>query len=1306
MDTLRVDGATILQDSATIIAPGTGPYVLSVSTTPSRPFLYVSSNGNVGIGTANPDTAFNVLSTSLGSYRGITSDQVSNDSSGPQIHMRKARGSVGALSGVLLNDVIGNFGVAGYDGSSYSLQSGLVRFQAAEDWSSTSHGTYISFQNTGIGSLTAIERMRIDWAGNVGISSATPMYRLVVSSGAGETGNMLVVSTGASSVIRMTGAGEIYANRFYGDGAGLTGVSGSDNLGNHTATTTLNMAGQSIVGASSGTFSKALTTYSSMTVAGDGFSVGGATFAVTAGAVGLGTANPLRLFHISTGDIRFARFSGATGKFDLSLETANTLRLNNADTDAVIASFQEGGNVGIGTESPIYKLQVEGTGDQILDVRTDTSGNSQVQLNNYGANVFGFRALRSGDGMSIEDFSTGSQNEIARFMNDGKVGIGTGAPGANLHVSSASASAGQDMLKVSTGAANADVFVVKGNGNVGMGIVNPGVKLAMLDSAGPSIQLRRDGANEWYFTATPVGTNRLGLRAGGNSEANERFTLNMNGNVGISTGAPQARLDVLAAGSLATDFAQIWRNSGGAIVSSMSATGVLYPQQGDNLGNHTATTNIQLNGHWLSNDGGNEGVAVDNSGNVGIGTAVPGANLHVSSTSASTGQYMLEITTGAVNADVFVVKGNGYAGIGTASILSPLTIGLQAVGGENLRLTPAPGATEGGQISFMDAAGLGGWEIDNAGGAGVEALRVFRDKNSENTRVGFSIESTGNFGIGLYGAAARLQVKQDAANTYALLVSSNDGTGMMAIDSKGNVGIGTINPAAKFTIGNGGASAGPAGVNSNYQLMLYNGGTANSSYGFGIDSNTLWYNANAYHDFYSGGNAVMRVGYGGGYYVGIGTTTPTAKLHINTNSANGSIYEQLVIDGQTQNVTTSGSGQMLAFKSGASYYGAVGGYGNGTVGGVGLWGGTGSGAPGLYLTSAGNVGVGTTGPVAQSKLTVAGSLSLPGASSDAGFNLGGNRGFIDTANSPVKMRIGMVRGGGAATGGIDFYADQGVGMSLAAGGYVGIGTTTPSALLDIKGFVGGYTFARFNQSSGGAAYGFRLSSYGSNGRVAETSYIDFPVTNGTTNSESGDIAFGAMSGGAGPSEKMRIQSTGYVGIGTGAPVNQLHVYRDQTTVPDATPLVRFEVGGTATGNKGDVLDVSTTRGDGFTDGYIAQFRNAISTKLYIRGDGNVGISTGAPQATLDVNGSLNINGRFQGKAAVAGTSGPFDFSQGNIQYTSNSCGTFTFYNMKDGTTYMFVVKGLATGTCAFTSYSDSGTTLLSTHLPVDHTYTT
>ncbi|HBB67755.1 MAG TPA: hypothetical protein DCZ93_10760 [Elusimicrobia bacterium] len=58
----------------------------------------------------------------------------------------------------------------------------------------------------------------------VGIGSAAPNYRFVVSTGMGYSGNLLVISTGMSNVISMTGAGEIFANKYYGDGSSLTGI--------------------------------------------------------------------------------------------------------------------------------------------------------------------------------------------------------------------------------------------------------------------------------------------------------------------------------------------------------------------------------------------------------------------------------------------------------------------------------------------------------------------------------------------------------------------------------------------------------------------------------------------------------------------------------------------------------------------------------------------------------------------------------------------------------------------------------------------------------------------------------------------------------------------------------------------------------------------------------------------------------------------------------------------------------------------------------------------------------------------------
>ena len=50
---------------------------------------------------------------------------------------------------------------------------------------------------------------------------------------------------------------------------------------------------------------------------------------------------------------------------------------------------------------------------------------------------------------------------------------------------------------------------------------------------------------------------------------------------------------------------------------------------GDNLGNHIASTNIQLGSNWLSGDGSNEGISVNSSGKVGIGMNTPNGLLEI-----------------------------------------------------------------------------------------------------------------------------------------------------------------------------------------------------------------------------------------------------------------------------------------------------------------------------------------------------------------------------------------------------------------------------------------------------------------------------------------------------------------------------------------------------------------------------------------------------------------------------------------------------------------------------------------------------
>ncbi len=80
---------------------------------------------------------------------------------------------------------------------------------------------------------------------------------------------------------------------------------------------------------------------------------------------------------------------------------------------------------------------------------------------------------------------------------------------------------------------------------------------------------------------------------------------------------------------------------------------ILYKQVAGNLpiNQHMADRNFQLNNNYISNDGGNEGIRIDNSGNVGIGTATPAVPLDIN---------------GAVNANTLSLSNST---IGTPSLV-------------------------------------------------------------------------------------------------------------------------------------------------------------------------------------------------------------------------------------------------------------------------------------------------------------------------------------------------------------------------------------------------------------------------------------------------------------------------------------------------------------------------------------------------------------------------------------------------------------------------------------------------------------
>jgi len=82
-----------------------------------------------------------------------------------------------------------------------SASRAAIGFHAAENWTDTAQGAYITFGTTPTGSATRYEQMRISPSGNVGIGSTNPTDRLRIASNG--TCNIAVAGYGESIDVGM-----------------------------------------------------------------------------------------------------------------------------------------------------------------------------------------------------------------------------------------------------------------------------------------------------------------------------------------------------------------------------------------------------------------------------------------------------------------------------------------------------------------------------------------------------------------------------------------------------------------------------------------------------------------------------------------------------------------------------------------------------------------------------------------------------------------------------------------------------------------------------------------------------------------------------------------------------------------------------------------------------------------------------------------------------------------------------------------------------------------------------------------------
>lgn len=103
---------------------------------------------------------------------------------GSSLRGRRLRGTPWFPSGVQRDDVLLQLVGDGYNTTGIITRKASIVFIAEEDWTTSANGTYIIFRTTPTGNINDLERVRIDWNGNVGINNDNPLYKLDVS-GAG-----------------------------------------------------------------------------------------------------------------------------------------------------------------------------------------------------------------------------------------------------------------------------------------------------------------------------------------------------------------------------------------------------------------------------------------------------------------------------------------------------------------------------------------------------------------------------------------------------------------------------------------------------------------------------------------------------------------------------------------------------------------------------------------------------------------------------------------------------------------------------------------------------------------------------------------------------------------------------------------------------------------------------------------------------------------------------------------------------------------------------------------------------------------
>jgi hypothetical protein len=519
-----------------------------------------------------------------------------------------------------------------------------------------------------------------------------------------------------------------------------------------------------------------------------------------------------------------------------------------------------------------------------------------------------------------------------RITSDGNVGIGTGAPYlSKLHVmKSESGSAPNAILRI---------------GNQGAGYTS---RIILTDET-------TNDANISYLGATQS----LGFGLG---TSLSQMVLTSTGNVGIGTTSPSRKLHVVGGDvyvPTTSDTAGTGSFGGSSFEIRNSTTGEHF-----NIDIYNRTSSA-----WYTP------FHIQNTGNVGIGTTSPSEKLTVLGSDATTFQG--------------------------AGIYNSYTYGNADKAESRFNLGKLEGST------YQPMGAIGAFPTDNTNSG--NGILSFYTRTSQSVTEKMRITSGGNVGIGTTSPTQGLHVSSAIGSANTGITIQNTSTG---------------NPQLRFLNSSG----------TEVLAMTYISGTTSSLY---------IYTAAA-------GNLLNLVGAN----VGIGTTSPSQKLQVSGSTIiNGTIYSG---DGsistsnslQLQYDASSGDGVIASKSTGGNTTLALQTSNSGTT------------TTKLYITSAGNVGIGTTSPT--NKLHVNGGSI---------FN---QDGFLYMSNQfPIVWGAAVSIEGDNVAGTLTLKTESSHRIFINNVGNVGINTTAPQQLLHVLGATNGYMMVQGANDAGNAGIYFK-----------------------------------------------------------------------------------------------------------------------------------------------------------------------------------------------------------------------------------------